>query len=182
MDSTRRLLLERTAAIAALVGLGPAAAWAQAQGVPASEASAPPLPSPGSRLRLPEVSLLDGRVFKPAQAEAQVLVLVLYWWASWCPFCALQSPSMEALWRAQRARGLQMLALSIDKTREDAVTYLNKKGYTFPVGLVTPELARVLPKPKGLPVTIVRGRDGRVVLAESGQMFPEDVAQIANLL
>lgn len=180
MDSTRRRLLERTALIAGVAGLGSAAGWARAQSVPGSEASAPPLPAPGSRLVLPEVRLLDGRVFKPAQAEAQVLVL--YWWASWCPFCALQSPAMEALWRAQRTRGLQMLALSIDKKREDAVTYLNQKGYTFPVGMVTPELARVLPKPKGLPVTLVRGRDGRVILAESGQMFAEDVAQIADLL
>ena len=180
MDSTRRLLLERTAAIAGIVGLAAAGGWAQAQSVPASEASAPPLPALGSRLRLPEVTLLDGRVFKPAQADAQVLVL--YWWASWCPFCALQSPSMEKLWREQRARGLHMLALSLDKKPEDATTYLNKKGYTFPVGLVTPEVARVMPKPRGLPVTLVRGRDGRVLMVESGQMFPEDVAQIGNLL
>ena len=179
MDSTRRLLLERTAAIAGIVGLA-AGGWAQAQSMPAGEASAPPQPALGSRLRLPEVTLLDGRVFKPAQTDAQVLVL--YWWASWCPFCALQSPAMEKLWREQRARGLQMLALSIDKKREDATTYLNKKGYTFPVGLVTPEVARVMPKPRGLPVTLVRGRDGRVLMVESGQMFPEAVAQIGNLL
>ena len=180
MGSTRRRLLERTAAIAGIVGLAVAGGWTQAQSMPASEANTPPLPSPGSRLRLPEVTLLDGRVFKPAQANAQVLVV--YWWASWCPFCALQSPAMEKLWREQRARGLQMLALSIDKKREDATTYLNKKGYTFPVGMVTPEVARIMPKPRGLPVTLVRGRDGRVLMVESGQMFPEDVAQIGNLL
>ena len=40
----------------------------------------------------------------------------------------------------------------------------------------------MLPKPKGLPVTVVRGRDGRVVMAEAGQMFPEDVEQIAQWL
>ncbi len=47
---------------------------------------------------------------------------------------------------------------------------------------VDDELARRLPKPGGLPVTVVRGRDGRVLQAESGQLFPEDVGQMASWL
>ena len=38
------------------------------------------------------------------------------------------------------------------------------------------------PKPRGLPVTVVRGRDGRVLMGEAGQLFPEDVEQIADFL
>jgi thiol-disulfide isomerase/thioredoxin len=151
-----------------------------AQDVPASEATAPELPAVGTALKLPEMALFDGSAFRPRQADGRILVL--YWWASWCPFCAIQSPYMEALWRTQRSRGLQMLALSIDSKREDATAYLHKKGYTFPAGLVTPEVARVLPKPKGLPVTLVRGRDGKVLQAEKGQLFPEDVEQLARWL
>jgi hypothetical protein len=45
-----------------------------------------------------------------------------------------------------------------------------------------PDIARALPKPKGLPVTYVRGRDGRLLMAEAGQLFPEDVEQIARFL
>ena len=43
-------------------------------------------------------------------------------------------------------------------------------------------MARVLPKPKGLPVTVVRGRDGRVLAGETGQLFPEDIEQFARFL
>jgi len=43
-------------------------------------------------------------------------------------------------------------------------------------------VARVQPKPKGLPVTIVRGRDGRVLEAQTEQLFPEDIEQFARLL
>jgi thiol-disulfide isomerase/thioredoxin len=151
-----------------------------AQTAPSGEAKAPPLPALGTPLALPEVPLLGGGRFQPASAEGRVLVL--YWWASWCPFCAVQSPYMDALWRAHVGRGLQMLGLSIDKRPENAVAYLARRGFAFPSGFVTPEVARVLPKPKGLPVTLVRGRDGRVVMAEAGQLFPEDVEQIARFL
>lgn len=147
----------------------------------AMEAKAGPLPAIGANLALPEVTLFDGSVFRPAQAEGRVLVI--YWWASTCPFCALQSPEMQKLWDAQRVlgeRGMLMLTLSIDRKREDAIAYLKKKGYTFPAGWVTPQIQRVLPKPKGLPITLVRGRDGRVLQAERGQLFPEDVEQLAR--
>jgi hypothetical protein len=82
---------------------------------------------------------------------------------------------MQKLWLAHKERGLQMLALSVDRKPQEAEAYLQKKGYGFPSGGVTPEIHRVLPKPRGLPVTLVRGRDGKVLQAERGQMLPEDV-------
>jgi thiol-disulfide isomerase/thioredoxin len=146
---------------------------------PGSDKGGPP-PAPGTPLAVPELSLFDGRRFTPAEAEGQVLVL--YWWASWCPFCSVQSPHMEKLWLAQRGRGLRFLGLSIDRKASDATAYLARRGFSFPSGLVTPDFARALPKPKGLPITVVRGRDGRVLMAEAGQLFPEDVEQIARFL
>jgi hypothetical protein len=89
---------------------------------------------------------------------------------------------MEKLWRNERTRGLAFLGLSIDRDPDDARAYLQKKGYTWPSAFVTPQLARAMPKPFGLPVTVVRGRDGRVLQAERGQLFPEDVEQMARWL
>jgi thiol-disulfide isomerase/thioredoxin len=153
-------------------------AWVQ-QATAADDQAVPP-PQVGSPLTLPELALLDGTRFRAAEADGHVLVL--YWWASWCPFCAQQSPVMDQFWLAHKASGLRMLGLSIDRKAEDASGYLSRKGFSFPAGLVTPAVAQVLPKPRGLPVTIVRGRDGRVLAAESGQLFPEDVEQFASFL
>ncbi len=138
------------------------------------------LPVPGRHLPLTDVPLLDGGLFTPQSAEGRVLVV--YWWASWCPFCAVQSPRIEALWQAHRARGLSVLALSIDREPAAALHYIRQKFFSFPAGMLTPAVARVLPKPKGLPVTVVRGRDGRVLLAEAGEMFPEDIEGIEKFL
>ena len=166
----RRTMIQSLAAVVAPGAVLPALA-AQAEG---------PLPALGSALQLAPLSLLDGRSWSPAAAQGQVLVV--YWWASWCPFCALQSPHIEALWRAQRARGLQVLALSIDAQASAAQGYMKAKGYSFPAAMYTPELAQVLPKPRGLPVVVVRGRDGLVVFREAGEMFPEDVEGLKKFL
>src|SRR5690606_7726538 len=139
----------------------------------AEEAQAPPLPAVGARLELPRIELLDGSVYEPAASAGRPLLV--YWWSSTCPFCALQSPSMDKLWLGERGRGLQMVALSVDKKPQDAQAYLARKGYRFPVAWTSPEWRKAFPKPKGLPITLLRGRDGRLLLAERGQMFAEDV-------
>ncbi|MCG2592148.1 TlpA family protein disulfide reductase [Ramlibacter sp. XY19] len=135
-------------------------------------------PAVGSKLALPDLPLIEGGQFRASQAEG--LVTVVYWWASWCPFCAEMSPSIEKLWQSQRDRGLTVLGIAIDKTVEPAREYRRRKGYTFPSAWVASDTARVLPQVRKVPMLWVRGRDGRVVMAETGQLFPEDIEQIAR--
>lgn len=178
--ASRRQTLVRGLGLVSL-GLSGSAAWAQSSASisPAQmERQAAELPATGTWLTLPELSLFGGGQFRPAQAQGQVTVV--YWWASTCPFCAQQSPEMQKLWQSWKGKGLQMLALSVDRRPDEAIAYLEKKGYTFPSAWVSAEVHKLLPKPRGLPVTLVLGPDGKVLQAERGQMFAEDVAQIAQ--
>ncbi len=172
MSTRRREILSQGLALgsaAALTGM-PIAGWARD-----SESA---LPRVGDALALPAAALLGGGRFTPSQADGKLTVI--YWWASWCPFCMVQSPHIEALWKAHQAKGLQILALSIDKTEKAALDYLKKKNYTFPAAMFTPAIAKTLPKPKGLPGVVVRGKDGKVRHAESGEMFPEDIEKMGQ--
>jgi thiol-disulfide isomerase/thioredoxin len=170
----------RRALLGAAAGLAAAAVLPGRAAAQAGESRAPPLPPVGTRLDLPELTLLDGRTLRSADLAGQVVVV--YWWASWCPFCAMQSPLIDQLQRMQGPRGLRVVGLSIDKKPDDAAAHLAKKGYGFASAWVSPALARALPKPKGLPVTVVLGRDGRVVMSESGQLFAEDIEDITRFL
>jgi thiol-disulfide isomerase/thioredoxin len=159
---------------------------AHAQATAASPPEAP-MPALGSILPAADLAVLDGQPLlggtgrlRTRSFEGQLLVL--YWWASWCPFCAQVSPEMDKLWRSHAARGLQVLGLSIDRRPEEASAYLQRQGYGFPSVFMTAPLRSALAKPRGLPVTLVRGRRGEVLMAEAGQLFPEDVAAIARWL
>ena len=158
-----------------LGGLG-SGVQAQTPSEAALEARAPALPAIGSVLQVPDIALLDGSLFRAPSQQP----LLVYWWSSTCPFCALQSPSMQALWESQRQRGLRMVALSIDKSAEDARAYLLKRGYTFPAAWASPPWRSQFPKPKGLPITLLLDGQRKVVMAEKGQMFAEDVEAIAQ--
>ena len=65
----------------ALLAAAGCTASAQAQTPPASERNARPPPPVGSRLPLPDLTLLDGSSLRAADLAGQVVVL--YWWASW---------------------------------------------------------------------------------------------------
>ena len=174
----RQAIRSSLQAVLSLAALGGLPVWAKG--------SEKPLPKLGSVIHLPDVTLLDGKAWKAGDMRGKTLVV--YWWASWCPFCAVQSPHIEALWRAQRANGLEVLALSIDRQAAAAATYMKAKNYSFPAGMLTPQVAKSLAKPAGLPVVVVLkvngkdGRTGKVVFAEGGEMFPEDIEGLKKYL
>ncbi len=169
MPITRRSLL------AASLSLPVGAALAQPAATGAQDT-----PALGTRVALPDVPLLQGGRFAAAQAQGKVTVL--YWWASWCPFCAEMSPHIDALWRRHQARGLQVLGIALDKTAGPARAYLQAKGYAFPSAWAGDDTARGLPPVRKVPTTWVRDRAGTLALAERGQLFPEDIEQLARFL
>ncbi|NBT68103.1 MAG: hypothetical protein EBT78_10130, partial [Betaproteobacteria bacterium] len=81
-----------------------------------------------------------------------------------------------------QSKGLFVLGLSIDKEAQLAKSYLQKKNYTFASTWASPQVLQKIKKPNGLPVTLVYGRDGKLLQAEKGQMFAEDISAISSWL
>ena len=134
----------------------------------------------GQAVSLPALTLLDGTRLDTGALKGKVIVLEF--WASWCPFCAKQNPLVEALYREHAARGLEVVAVSIDKSKKAADDYVRGHGYTFKSGMINPAYAAIFRLRKGLPQVYVIGRDGRLAQFDMGEMFDEDVKAIARHL
>lgn len=147
--------------------------------VPAARRPVPP-PSIGTRIALPDMRTIDGRVLPSSNWRGKVVLLIL--WASWCPFCAKVNPLVERFYRANRARGLEVLGLTIDRKVGDALAYLKRHDYSFPVAAFDEGWLGLLGKPKGLPVIWIVGRSGLLEQMEVGEIFEEDVLEFARWL
>ena len=134
----------------------------------------------GDPVVLPDIKLHDGSVLRAVDLKGKVVVL--QYWASWCPFCKNTMPHLQKLYEANKAKGLEVIMLSVDKTEREAVDALRERGFTFRAGMAGEQVNRVFGRLRGLPVTYVIGRDGRVVRQEMGELFAEDVAEFADLL
>jgi peroxiredoxin len=82
----------------------------------------------------PDFSLqdLDGRTVRLADLKGKV-VLVEFW-ATWCPPCREAIPSLERLHRTYGGRGLVTLGVSLDEDRWDSVaSFARENGITYTV-------------------------------------------------
>ncbi|RZT29642.1 TlpA disulfide reductase family protein [Cupriavidus agavae] len=132
----------------------------------------------GDAIRLPDITLLDGSTV-PASHWAGKPVVVEFW-ATWCPFCALQNPRLQALYDKTRGTKLQVLTISIDRDPREAQTYVKQRGYTFPATMDSDALRRAFGTRRGLPELYVLDGKGRVVQKEVGEMIDDDVAALAR--
>ena len=134
----------------------------------------------GDTLTLPATTLIDGTILAPDHWRGKVLIVERF--ATWCPFCKVQNPKLDALLRANKSKGLEVLALSVDKAAAEVPKYMKARGYTFNAAMMTPEWQRVLGDVKGLPVIWVIGRDGKLKQVEAGELLDEDIAELARWL
>jgi len=57
-------------------------------------------------------------------------VVILDFWASWCPPCRYSMPHLENLGASYRDQGLVVLGVNLDENRQDAESYLENNGYS----------------------------------------------------
>jgi len=79
------------------------------------------------------LSTLDGG--RTSVADYRGKLVVLNFWATWCPPCTLEMPSLEALWRRYRDRGLVVIGVSVDRGAPRALLepYVRNLKLTFPI-------------------------------------------------
>jgi thiol-disulfide isomerase/thioredoxin len=136
------------------------------------------VPSVGSLLQLQALPLLSGEVLNPQQLKGQWLVL--YYWASWCPFCAQQTPEMQKLHEKVRNNGMTVLGISIDKQLQNGKIHFQKNGYNFHSIWLSPELKIVIYKPSTIPTTLIFNPQEKLMQVEKGQMFSEEIENLSK--
>ena len=132
----------------------------------------------GSTIPWLQVKLLNDEVLKSAQLKGQVLVT--YFWASWCPFCAQQTPEIEKLFVKYQSKGLYVLGVSVDKDLSAAKAHFQKHRYSFSSTWLDPQVKTEIKKPSAVPVVTVYDKSGLMVQHEKGQMFAEDVQALSR--
>jgi peroxiredoxin len=79
------------------------------------------------------LGLADGRTFRLADHRGQVVLI--NFWATWCPPCREEMPSLERLHRQHKAQGLVLVAVSLDADAALVPPYVKTSKLTFPIAL-----------------------------------------------
>jgi thiol-disulfide isomerase/thioredoxin len=104
----------------------------------------------------------DGQDFKLSDQKGKVVVLDF--WATWCPPCRLSLPHVQSVSqdKALAAKNLVVCAVNVRESADDVNKFLQDNHYTFRVALDSSGSTGSSYKVTGIPTTVIIGADGVV--------------------
>ena len=85
-------------------------------------------------LAAPDFTLENLQGEKVRLSDLRGKVVIVNFWATWCPPCRLEMPSMEALYQTFKEDDLVLLAVNVEQDgRESVDRFLQENPYSFPI-------------------------------------------------
>ena len=116
----------------------------------------------------PEVRLTDLENQPVALSDFKGQVVLYNAWATWCPPCKEEMPTLNAYYQAHRQEGFAVVAIEDGDPRAEVADYARANGLTFPVWPDPNWVATTAFKSQVLPTSFLINRKGQVVLTWSG--------------
>jgi peroxiredoxin len=130
------------------------------------------------------IKLSDGR--KVSASDYDGKVLIVDFWATWCPPCRKEVPGFIRLQKEYGDRGLVILGFSTDKdpethdrwVKEQGLNYLSIYVNTDEGKEVFDQFQKVIGEISSIPTTLVIDRKGQIVYRHVGYGSPEDFEKV----
>jgi cytochrome c biogenesis protein CcmG/thiol:disulfide interchange protein DsbE len=111
---------------------------------------------------------LPGKGANVKLSEYKGKIVYLDFWASWCAPCKQSFPWMNTMQEKYRSQGLEIVAVNLDASTDDAQKFLASNATKFTIAYdnkgQTPKLFGV----KGMPTSYILNRDGKIIYQHMG--------------
>lgn len=137
-----------------------------------------PVIATGQSNQAPALALKDlrGRTLRLSDYKGKVVVL--NFWATWCPPCRAEMPDLIKMQREYRSKGLQVIGVTYPPEEiKEVRQFIRKLGVNYPIALGTKETKTLFDETETLPLTVVIDRQGNVRERIEGILLPEEFEQ-----
>ncbi len=109
-------------------------------------------------------------------------IVVVNFWATWCPPCKKEIPAFNRVYAKYKDRGVVMLGMLSDNTVDDAglLNFMSDNEFTYPVVKVDFEIQQAYAHPSALPTTFIYDRTGKLAKKQPGEMSEEQLATVLD--
>ena len=120
-----------------------------------------------------KLSTMDGKTIELKQLVGKAVVV--NFWATWCGPCRREIPSMIKIYEKYKARGLEIVGISLDRGGwNDLKPFLAKTPIAYPIVLGGEPEAKAYGGIEGIPTTFFVDRKGNIVSKTVGSMQEAD--------
>ncbi|OIQ12439.1 peroxiredoxin family protein [Neomoorella thermoacetica] len=138
------------------------------------------LPHRGDQVRAPDFTLpaLDGNQVDLKRLQGQVVVL--NFWATWCPYCVAEMEELDAAAGRLAPRGVKVLAVNImqRETIQGIRAFLGEKRHNYLVLLDRGSKVADAYGVSGIPTTFIIDRQGRLRRVKKGPLGPGELDRL----
>lgn len=175
MSATLKNLLLLAAAVLALAG-----GYWTAQSLRPAEKETTPTYGGGTMI---DFSLPDLNGKKHALSEWRGKVIVLNFWATWCPPCREEIPLFIALQKRYGSGGIQLVGVATADNKESVVAYRQSTGMNYPILIGDDDAMDIMAhygnRQGSIPYTVIIDRQGAIVTRKLGAF---DQAELMHII
>ncbi|MDE2039381.1 MAG: TlpA family protein disulfide reductase [Elusimicrobia bacterium] len=125
--------------------------------------------------RAPSFTLADISGRTVSLSDYRGKVVLLNFWASWCPICRQEFPDLQAVYQRRRRDGFALIAASVDDGGERAVLpFIAEQAPTFTICLADLKTQQAYGV-RDLPTSFLIGPDGAVKKEYIGSIDPAEL-------
>jgi thiol-disulfide isomerase/thioredoxin len=129
----------------------------------------------GQTEKAPALELKDLRGRRHSLTDYKGKVVLLNFWATWCPPCRAEVPDLVKWQREHEGKGLQVIGVTYPPTnRADVRRFVRRYKVNYPVLLGTQDTKALFSEAETLPMTIVIDGEGNVRERIEGILLPEE--------
>ncbi len=97
-------------------------------------------------------------------------VVLVNFWATWCPYCRKEKPVIDSFWQDYRNRGFEVISISIDDTPEKIAAWMKDKNYAFMAAPTNPSVTAAFGHVGSVPTSFIIDTDGHIRHKIAGQV------------
>lgn len=152
-----------------------------ATNVVAAEKGKQTLPKLAEPFAAPDFTLKgeDGKTYRLKDYRGKVVIL--NFWATWCPPCREEMPSMERAWQIIKDNGIVILAINVGEDADTIFEFTGQYTMTFPLPMdIDGDVVKQYPV-RGLPTTYIIDPAGRATHRAVGSREWDDPVLLRQL-